>query len=464
MICLALLAVPLMGALWCYQMRDRSAPGWCGFFSSLSVLLSIALLLEPKGQSLDWNWLPELGLQFQLAPTPTSLLMLLLTPLLTLVSLGMLRPGMERRAEYCGHLLLVQASLQGLFLADNLGLFYIFFELMLLPGLLLAARWGGDRGRSAALKFFLYTLVGSLPMLLGVLTLAIRPDGNSLRFSDLQNLPAETQMAAFWLFALAFLVKTPIFPLHGWQVDLYRTAPAPALAVIGGAMSKAGLYGIIRVILPLFPLAVTQNTPLLGGLLLFSLLYAACCALGAPCLRSILAYSSLSHLSLVALALFLGGPVGMAGAQLQMFSHGVATGGLFLVVAALENRGLSGELKQLGGLARPMPALASLALVLAMASLGCPGLCSFPAELAMLIGIYKTSWSVASWASLAVIVAGWYGLRFYQGTWNGPLEGAPELADLQEREWLSLIPLVVLCFAIGLSPDGTLMQWTRGLI
>ena len=181
-------------------------------------------------------------------------------------------------------------------------------------------------------------------------------------------------------------------------------------------------------------------------------------------MRSILAYSSLSHLSLVALALFLGGPVGMAGAQLQMFSHGVATGGLFLVVAALENRGLSGELKQLGGLARPMPALASLALVLAMASLGCPGLCSFPAELAMLIGIYKTSWSVASWASLAVIVAGWYGLRFYQGTWNGPLEGAPELADLQEREWLSLIPLVVLCFAIGLSPDGTLMQWTRGLI
>ena len=464
MICLALLAVPLVGALWCYQMRDRSAPGWAAFFSALSLALALALLVDPRGQQVQLNWLPELGINFDLAPSPTSLLLLVLTPLLSLLSLGMLRPGMERRAEYCGHLMLVVASLQGLFLADNLALFYIFFELMLLPSLLLASRWGGERGRAAALKFFLYTLVGSLPMLLGVLTLAVRSDGGGLGFHQLQSLPVETQLAAFWLFTLAFLVKTPVFPLHGWQLDLYRTAPAPALAVIGGAMSKAGLYGIIRVVLPLFPMAVAQHTPVLAGLLLFSLLYAAFCALGAPCLRSILAYSSLSHLSLVALALFLGGPVGQTGAQLQMFSHGVATAGLFLVVAALENRGLSGELKQLGGLAKPMPRMGALALVLAMASLGCPGLCSFPAELAMLIGIYKTSWLVASLASLTVILAGWYGLRFYQGSWNGPLEGAPQLHDLQEAEWLALLPLACLCFAIGLSPDGTLMQWTRGLM
>jgi NADH-quinone oxidoreductase subunit M len=458
----AVIALPLVGALLCYQMRDRGAPAWAIFVCLLSLLQGLSLMVSPAPA---WSaaWIPQLGINFDLALDSAGLVMLVLTPLLALCSLLVLRPGLERRSEYCGHLLLLVASLQGLFVADNLGLFYVFFELMLLPTLLLTSRWGGEKGKSAALKFFLYTLMGSLPLLLGVLAVGYQSVGNGLKFDQLANLPAELQIALFWLFALAFLVKLPVFPLHGWQVDLYRAAPAPVVAVVAGAMSKAGVFGLIKVLLGMFPLALAHFSPILGGLALVSLLHGAACALGAPCLRSILAYSSLSHLGLVTLAVASGGAAGKTGAILQMFSHGCCTGGLFLVLAALENRGFTSELKNLSGLAHSLPRMASLALVLAMASLGCPGLCSFPAELAMLLGIYQVSWSMAALASLGVILAAWYGLRFYQGAWNGPAQEGLQHSDLSDTEWAALLPLVVLCFAVGLLPDWTILEWTRGL-
>ncbi|MBT9581772.1 NADH-quinone oxidoreductase subunit M [bacterium] len=458
----ALILLPIVGALLCYQMRDRGAPAWARLVCFMSFLQGLSLLLNPA-PPVSYRWIPQLGINFDLALHPAGVAMLALTPLLTLCSLCVLRPGLERRSEYCGHLLWLMASLQGLFVSDNIGLFYVFFELMLLPTLLLTSRWGGERGRPAALKFFLYTLVGSLPMLLGVLALGYQTAGNGLQFSQLANLPAEVQISLFWLFALAFLVKLPVFPLHGWQVDLYRSAPAPVVAVVAGAMSKAGVYGLIRVLVGVFPLATGHFAPILGGLALVSLLHGASCALGAPCLRSILAYSSLSHLGLVTLAVVSGGAAGETGAILQMFSHGCATGGLFLVLAALENRGFTSELKQLSGLAQSLPRLASLALVLAMASLGCPGLCSFPAELAMLLGVYQASWSMAVLASLGVVLAAWYGLRFYQGAWNGPGQAGLQHSDVTEMEWAALLPLVGLCFAVGLFPDSTILEWTRGL-
>lgn len=461
----ALILVPLIGGLLCYQSRDRSAAGLARLVALVSLLQGLWVFLGTSIKPYSYPWIPQLGLNFDLALHPAGLAMLVLAPLLTLCSLMFLKPGLERTGELCGHLMMLLASLQGLFVADNLGLFYIFFELMLLPTLLLTSRWGGERGRAAALKFFLYTLVGSLPMLLGILALGYQAGPEGLSLQQLTNLPVDVQMAVFWLFALAFLVKLPVFPLHGWQLDLYRTAPAPVVAVVAGAMSKAGVYGFIRILMGIFPLATEHFAPVIGGLALVSLLYGAVCALGAPCMRGILAYSSLSHLGLVTLAVVSGGDSGQSGALLQMFSHGVCTGGLFLVLAALENRGFTSELQQLGGLANSMPQMAALALVLAMASLGCPGLCSFPAELAMLLGIFQTSPRMAVLASMGVILAGWYGLRFYQGAWNGPVaQHGLQPQDLTELEWAGLLPLVGLCFAVGLFPDATILEWTRGLV
>lgn len=457
-----LVALPLVGALLCFQMRDRGAPAWARFISFLCFLQGILVMVDPP-QAYTRPWIPQLGINFDLALHPAGLAMLVLTPLLTGCALCVLKPGLERRSEFCGHLLLLLTGLQGLFVSNNLGLFYVFFELMLLPALLLTARWGGERGRAAALKFFLYTLLGSLPMLLGILALGLQGGGAGLRFDQLTNLPADVQMALFWLFALAMLVKLPVFPLHGWQLDLYRSAPAPVVAVVAGAMSKAGVFGLLRILAELFPLGLEAYSPVLGGLALVSLLHGATSALGAPCLRSILAYSSLSHLGLVALAVAAGGEAGRSGAILQMFSHGLAAGGLFLTVGALENRGFSSELKHLGGLARTLPQMAALALVLAMASLGCPGLCSFPAEMAMLIGVYQTSPAMAAVASLGVVLAAWYGLRFYQTAWNGPAQEGLQHGDMSDLEWAALLPLVVLCFAVGFFPDQTILEWTRGL-
>lgn len=463
MILFSLFAVPALGALMCILMRGRGGVALAAALAGCNLLQALYVVLGGHAQAVSYAWLPRLGINLDLAVVPSAAPMLVLTPLLTLCALLSIRPALERKSEFSGQLLLVLASLQGLFVSDNLGLFYIFFELMLLPTLILTARWGGEKGRSAALKFFLYTLLGSLPMLLGVLTLAQSSATGSLRFADLAAISEPVQSAVFWLFALAFLVKLPIFPLHGWQIDLYRTAPAPAVAVIAGAMSKAGVYGLIRICLHLLPHGRQEFAPVIAGLALVSLLYGAVCALGAGTVRAILAYSSLSHLGLVTLALFTGGSSGETGAVLQMFAHGVATGGLFLVVGALEGRGFTSRLAQLSGLARSTPQLAALALVLAMASLGCPGLCSFPAELAMLLGIgATTSMKLAGVAALAVFLAAWYGLRFYQGVMNGPVRDVPPHADLSAAEWASLLPLVFLCFAVGLFPELTLLQWIRG--
>lgn len=458
----ALFLVPALGALLCYLMRDRTAPLLAGVVALCNLLQGIQVFVQHSPGLKNYPWIPSLGINMELALHPGGVGMLVLTPLLTLGAVCVLRPQLERAAEFCGHLLLLLAALQGLFVAENLALFYIFFELMLLPTLFLVARWGGENGRSAALKFFLYTLLGSLPMLLGVLTVSLMSSGGtgSLAFANLKELPEQTQQGVFWLFAIAFLVKLPVFPLHGWQVDLYRSAPAPVTAVVAGAMSKAGVYGLLLLWI-LFPVAAAQFAPMIAGLALVSLLYGGMCALGASDLRRILAYSSLSHLGLVTLAVFAGGDAGREGAILQMFSHGIATGGLFLWVATLENRGFTSELSQLGGLAATLPRLAALGLVLAMASLGCPGLCSFPAELAMLIGVWQTSPALAGLASLSVILAAWYGLRFYQGVMNGPALAAPEHDDVQPAEWLALLGPVVLCFAVGLFPYLTFLQWTR---
>lgn len=456
-----LVLLPFLSAFACYGMRAGAAR-WLAVGVPMTL---IALLVWSVTQSItDFSlpWLPGLGINFSLKLTGLNVLLLLLTPLLTACAL-LLQTERQSSAhpQLCGHMMLLLASLQGVFLADNLGLFYIFFELMLLPTLLIVSYWGNGSSHRVAIKFLLYTLAGSLPMLLGIVQLATLSDNPDLSFAALSQLPDTAQWGLFGLFFLAFAVKLPLFPLHGWLVDLYESSPAWSTAVIAGAMSKAGLYGFLKICLGLLPVASVWAAPTILLLASCSLVYGAVCALGASSVRSVLAYSSLSHLALMLIGIFSLTNPGKDGCLLQMFSHGLCTAGLFLVVACLAKRNFSETLGDLGGLHQKMPQLSTLALLFSLGALGCPGLSSFPGELSLLAGFYAANPPLALVMSLTVVGAAWYMLRWYQTIFHGPLKQCPEgLKDLSNIEALALYPLAIMVVIVGFAPQLFLM-WTR---
>lgn len=455
-----LVLFPLFAALLCYLMSQSTAR-YFSVFVCLAELLLVCAAATQGSPSFNQPWFPSLGINFSLKLTGLGALMLALTPLLC-GSATLLQPKTQRsQALFSGHLLLMMAALQGVFLADNLGLFYVFFELMLLPTLLLVSFWGNDISYRSATKFLLYTLAGSLPMLLGIIQLAIHSPQPDLSFTALASLEPSVQMGLFGLFFIAFAVKVPLFPFHGWQVELYENTPPAAAALVAGAMSKAGLYGFAKVCVQVLPEASKVAAPSIIGLASFSLVYGCVCALGSKRIRTLLAFSSLSHLALIVIGLFLFNTAGRDGSLLQMFSHGLCTGGLFLVVAALQKRGVSEELSEVGGLHQRIPQLSTLALFFTVAALGCPGLSAFPGELTLFTGFYAVHPAAAAVLSLTVVGSAWYMLRLYQTVFQGPLKGCPEgIQDLTSSEAWALYPLAVLIAIAGLAPQQ-LLFWTR---
>lgn len=461
MILAALFALPILGALGCYAAGGRPARALAQVTALATLVLAIGLATSGQKPELLLQWLPAVGINLELRLDDLNVFMILLTPLLTALALAATPESLERPGEYCGHMLLMSGCLTGLFLAQNLGLFYIFWEAMLLPALLIAARWGGPEGRQAALKFLLYTLFGSLPMLLGLLFLSYQAGEPNLSFRVLQGaLGEETQRYIFFLFFLGFAVKVPMWPLHGWLPGLYGSLPAPTVAVVAGVMSKAGVYGFLKVCTVVAPAALAAFSTPLSILALITLLYGAVCALGAPTLRGILAFSSLSHLGMIMLGVFSLTPTGQAGALLQMLNHGICTGGLFLVLGALEDRQLPGELSQLGGLGQFMPRLSALFLFLVLASLGLPGLCSFAGEVTILIAVFRAQPARALWACVGIVLAAWYLLRMYQGAMSGPVRREISNCDAQPLELVALLPLIILCVWIGFFP-GHWLEFAR---
>lgn len=436
-----------------FLMRERVARTFAALAAAAQFLQVLSLAGAGVASSFYMEWLPALGIHLDLRLDGSNLLMLMLAPLLTCAALAFTPAELPRQGEYSGLLLLMLTALEGLFLANNLGLFYFFFEVMLIPAILLTVRYGGHQGRLAALKFLLFTLAGSLPMLLGVLAVGAASEAPDLAFSNIATLGLEQQKWLFVLFAVAFVVKMPLFPFHGWLPDLYRHCPAQVVAVIAGVMSKAGAYGFIKIGLLLFPDGMRQLSEGLTLLGVVTILYGGFCALGADSLRGALAYSSLSHMGMIAVGISAVNATGLAGANLQMFAHGISTGGLFLVVAMLSNRGLPDELRRLGGMAQVSPRLAAIFLFLVMASLGLPGLCGFPGEVMILMGLYAGSFWLTLLASVGILLAGWYLLRLFQKVMHGRRGTVAELGDIQPAEWLALAPFVILAVLVGMNPD-----------
>ncbi len=432
-------------------------------------LLGLAVGAAGKGAWLLWEdraWLPALGIRYTLGLDGVSLLLLLLTALLqVLCVLVSWRQISNRPGLYYFMLLLLQAGVNGLFLAQDLFLFYLFWELQLIPMFFLVGIWGHERRIYASLKLVLFTLGGGLVLLLGILGLyAVHGSQTGQYTFSLIALASAPPAGAvqFWLMAamlIGFAVKVPLVPLHTWLPDAHTQAPTAGSVMLAGVLLKTGAYAIFRVALPLLPLAAARYAGILMVLALAGVFYAAWVARAQEDLKRLVAYSSIAHLGLVVLGLAVWNLLSVSGAVLQMINHGLSTSALFILAGMLQERLASRRLADMGGLWRAMPVFSAFFLFFAMASLGLPGLNNFVGELLVLLGTYQAH-PVAAAAGFAGLAWGvMYVLRMVQATLFGPIRedrGAGELKDLGGREVLVLGALAAGVLFIGLHPGPVL--------
>jgi NADH-quinone oxidoreductase subunit M len=435
--------------------------GLAGFLVSLPLWFAF----DPAGPQFQFierhDWIPSIGVQYFLGLDGISLLLVLLTTLLGFISiLSSWNAITDRTKQYYVFMLLLQTGMLGVFVALDFFLFYVFWEVMLVPMYFLIGVWGGPRKLYAAIKFFLYTLVGSVLMLLGILALYFHhyAETGIYTFDVLQlmsvSLPSALQFWCFLAFFVGFAIKVPMFPFHTWLPDAHVEAPTAGSVILAGVLLKMGTYGFVRFSLPLLPEATRDATWWVVILSIIGIIYGAMVALVQPDWKKLVAYSSVSHLGFVVLGIFALNPLGIQGGILQMINHGLSTGGLFLTVGLIYERRHTREIAAFGGLAKPMPVFAAMFLVIALASLGLPLLNGFIGEFLILQGAFAVNWVWAAFAVLGIVLGAAYLLWLYQRTMFGQLD-KPEnmnLKDLDWRERATLIPIIALCVWIGVYP------------
>jgi NADH-quinone oxidoreductase subunit M len=413
----------------------------------------------------DDRWIPALGIRYKLGIDGLNLWLIALTTLLFLVAaLWLVFRPVERQRLFTFHLALAEAAVLGAFCAQDLALFVLFFDLMLVPFYFLVGQWGtGPERVAATYKLIIYTLVGSLLMLAAaVATAVLSADGGhiSFTFSDLvrHQLSDSTQRWIFTAFALAFLIKMPQFPFHGWMPDAYRTMPLPALAVFSGVLSKVAAYGFLRVVLPLFPAATKDFQSLILILALLSILYGSAQAFTQTNARLVLGYSSVAQLGFITLGIFALDPAGRGaqGALLQAVNHGLVVAPLFLIIVLLAERAGTEDITKMGGLAFRAPVLAALFLITALATLAMPGAANFVGEFLILLGVFNTKLVISLIAFTGVAMASVYMLRMYIRTMHNRLPAGVESRELAVTDAIVIVPLVLVIIAFALYPQAAL--------
>jgi NADH-quinone oxidoreductase subunit M len=411
------------------------------------------------------DWIPAIGVSYLFGVDGISALLILLTTLLGEIAiLSSWTAITDRVRQFYIFLLLLQAGMLGVFCALDMFLFYVFWEVMLVPMYFLIGIWGGTRRLYAAIKFFLYTLVGSVVMLLGILALYFHsrklPGFETTGSFDVtkwydMGIPADLQYWVFLAFFLGFAIKVPMFPFHTWLPDAHVEAPTAGSVILAGVLLKMGTYGFVRFSLPLLPDATVNAVPWVVTLSIIGIVYAALVTLVQKDMKKLIAYSSVSHLGFCMLGMFALSPLGLEGSVLQMVNHGLSTGGLFLIVGLLYERRHTKDIAQFGGLAHVMPIYATFTLIIFLASMGLPTLNGFVGEFFILAAAYATNRAWAYWAVSGVVLGAAYLLWLYQRVFWGKLtnEENAHLKDLNTREIGTLVPLVALCFWIGLYPE-----------
>ncbi|MCL5611930.1 MAG: NADH-quinone oxidoreductase subunit M [Chloroflexi bacterium] len=414
----------------------------------------------------DWITVAGWNIQYSLGVDGLSILLVLLTGFLTPISILSMWTAVEDRVkDFLLFFLLLEVGMMGVFLAQDLFLFYIFWEFTLVPMYFLIGIWGGPRRIYAAVKFFLYTMAGSILMLLAILWLGIY--GRTFSVPDLiaqHNIPAGVQFWLFIAFAAAFAIKVPMWPLHSWLPDAHVEAPTAGSIILAGVLLKMGTYGFLRFNIPLFPQASLQAAPWIALLATIGIIYGAAVSYAQSDIKKLVAYSSVSHLGFVMLGLFALNVQGIEGGILQMVNHGISTGALFLLVGMVYEQTHTREFKVYGGLWKVMPIYGTVMLITSLSSMGLPGLNGFVGEFTILLGAFGSTAINNPWyagiSALGVIMAAVYILYMFQKMFLGPEGSIVEevkkhghaLRDLSWREIATVVPLLVLMFWIGLYP------------
>jgi NADH-quinone oxidoreductase subunit M len=409
----------------------------------------------------DDKWIPDLGIRYSLGVDGLNLWLVALTALLFAASTlwVVLRP-VERPKLFAVHFGIAEAAVLGAFLAQDLALFVLFFDLMLVPFYFLVGQWGGPERVRAAVKMFIYTLVGSLLMLAGAVAVAVLAgtDGPNFSLAFLREnlLGAGTQKLLFVTFGLAFLIKMPAFPFHGWMPDAYRNMPLPVLAVFSGVVSKVAAYGLLRIVLPLFPAAADDWQMIMLILAVLSILYGSLQAFTQTNLRLILGFSSVAQLGFIVLGIFAfdSGARGAQGALLQAVNHGLVVAPLFLIIVLLAARsGGSEDIRDMGGIASRAPVLAALFMIVTLATLAMPGSANFVGEFLILLGVFNSKLVIALIASTGVILASVYALRMYIRSMHNRVGPKVTSFEIGARDALVLVPLIAAIVAFAVYPQ-----------
>ncbi len=454
------------------------------FIFLLSLVLLFKFSTKTAGMQLgiQLDWVKSMGIQFHMGLDGISIFLVLLTTFLTPIAiLGAGGAVTKRHKEFVAAMLVLETGMLGAFVAMDMVLFYVFWELMLVPMYLLIGIWGGERRIYAAIKFVLYTMVGSVLMLVAIIYMYVKFHSltgvytfNLLEWNRLILTPGE-QFFCFGAFALAFLIKVPVFPLHTWLPDAHVEAPTPGSVILAGVLLKLGTYGLLRFAMPLFPYASTKLAPYLAILGIVGIIYGALLAYAQKDAKKLIAYSSISHLGFVVLGLMSLSIQGVEGAIFIMIAHGITSGGLFLGFGMLYERRHTRLMSEYGGLWKVMPKFSALYMVIMLGSVGLPGLCGFVGEFLVLVGAYDHH-AVAvvqgapvtlphpklmtAAAALGVILSAVYLLVMFQKIFFGPVKHKVNLSlkDVSGRELGAIVPLVVMTIALGLLPSPLLKR------
>ncbi|MCX6239435.1 MAG: NADH-quinone oxidoreductase subunit M [Bacteroidia bacterium] len=459
MILLIILIIPFITGLSLLLIRNSAILKLVALISAVAnLLVTLSLIFSASVSSYSVDWISFLGTKFTLGYDGISLIMLFLTNLLFpfIVLAGFKRDQNQTPILYA-LILFTQSALIGVFLAQNAFLFYVFWELALIPVYFILLLWGGEGRRNITLKFFIYTLTGSLFLLFGIIYLyQLTPGSHTTDFSAFYqlNIPSTTQVWLFWILFIAFAIKMPVFPFHTWQPSTYTMAPTQGMMILAGVMTKMGIYGALRFLFPIVPKGVLywQNTVII--MCLIGVIYASVIAFRQTNLKKLIAFSSMAHISLMAAAMFVMNYYALQGLLFQVISHGVTIIALFYIVNLIGERTGTLDLSQMGGIKLRAPNLAILLLLVILGSIALPLTAGFICEFLMITGLFQQSVWFAVFGGLTMILGAVYMLYAYQRVMLGDLRaGFERIPDIRSLDYIFLIPLIIIILGLGIFPQ-----------